>query len=531
MKFSKLESLLLMAIAGAYVLWCAGFIYRSSFVTIDGDRCFCLFDDAMISMRYAANFVAGQGLTWNPQERVQGYSNLLMTLFMSLAVLIFGRMNAILAIQLAGIVCNLVIAYLAVQVSGFIPLRAANGSRPLVRVLTFFGALAYYPLAYWSLVGMETGLLTCLQLLSIVSALQYTSSRKSKNLVLHAVAQGLAYMTRNDSLIFAICIWGYLLFDVAIRSVERAERFREALKILGAVALVAIFVSGQGAFQVLYYGEWFPNTYTLRLHGMPLAPRIWDGLAFVQPFVQSASLILGICCVDLWRNFQRTKLLLFCLILSAIGYQIWVGGDPWSLWRMVMPAMPLAVVLFVIATANFANVLSRPTLRRLTVIGVVLTGLIVANWSFARDIVFRTLPFQTAANERNVNTAIAIRELTTKEATVGVTWAGALPYFSERVGVDFLGKCDRQIARLPPDLSGSVSWGGMKSVPAHNRYDLNYSIKTLRPTFVEGFHYGKHDLRDWAKNHYVTVHYRGLKLALLKDSPCVRWDKVSPPPN
>lgn len=55
-----------------FVLWSAGFIYRSSFITIDGSRSYSLFDDAMISMRYAWNFAHGHGLVWNLGEYVQG---------------------------------------------------------------------------------------------------------------------------------------------------------------------------------------------------------------------------------------------------------------------------------------------------------------------------------------------------------------------------------------------------------------------------------------------------------------------------
>ncbi len=35
-----------------------------------------LADDALISLRYARNFVDGLGLVWNAGERVEGYSNL-----------------------------------------------------------------------------------------------------------------------------------------------------------------------------------------------------------------------------------------------------------------------------------------------------------------------------------------------------------------------------------------------------------------------------------------------------------------------
>ena len=52
--------------------------------TLDGVRYWWLADDAMISMRYARNLAEGLGLVWNAGERVEGYTNLLWTLFMAL---------------------------------------------------------------------------------------------------------------------------------------------------------------------------------------------------------------------------------------------------------------------------------------------------------------------------------------------------------------------------------------------------------------------------------------------------------------
>ena len=50
---------------GLFLVYAALFIYRTSFV-VAGERYFSLFDDAMISMRYARNLAHGYGLVWNP---------------------------------------------------------------------------------------------------------------------------------------------------------------------------------------------------------------------------------------------------------------------------------------------------------------------------------------------------------------------------------------------------------------------------------------------------------------------------------
>ena len=37
----------------------------------------------------------------------------------------------------------------------------------------------------------------------------------------------------------------------------------------------------------------------------------------------------------------------------------------------------------------------------------------------------------------------------------------------------------------------------MISVPGHNKYDLDYSIKQLRPTYVEASAWGAQDITEW----------------------------------
>jgi hypothetical protein len=86
-KHHKLFNRIIVSISILFTLWGAFFIYRSSFISFDGQRYFSLFDDAMVSMRYGWNLSHGLGLVWNPGENIEGYTNLLMTWFMALATI------------------------------------------------------------------------------------------------------------------------------------------------------------------------------------------------------------------------------------------------------------------------------------------------------------------------------------------------------------------------------------------------------------------------------------------------------------
>lgn len=528
----KNKTLLIGGFMLVFIVWGVFFIHRTSITAIDGKRYFCLFDDAMISMQYAWNFSHGNGLVWNTGEYVQGYTNLLMTLLMSVTTLIFDKSSAVLSIQILGLAFMLAIAYTTMKIADHILDEQENGQsqRMLIGILSFLFALSYYPLIYWSLMGMETGLLTVLLLFAILSALNYRKSRASVHIFGTTVYLGLAFLTRNDSLIFAFLIGAYVVWD----TINRKTSSKNLVHLFAAIGLYLSFVIGQFLFQDLYYGEPLPNTYTLKLTGMPLLDRISNGLVFIGPFLVQVGFILLPASIRVFPHLRKKKLLLLSLVLSAIGYQIYIGGDPWPYWRLMAPTIPLLGILFIDAVNSMlrsqadikpARGYSLDTQLSL----IILMGILVVNAYFIPEILALKRPFYVSANEHNVNIAVALSEVTTRDATVGIFWAGAIPYFAERTAIDFLGKSDRYLAHLPADLSGKVSMLGMKSPPGHNKYDLNYSIKQLQPTYVQDLKWGTQDLTTWSKTIYIEVEYKGTILFLRRNSSAVLWEKLNNP--
>ena len=462
-------------------------------------------------------------------EFVQGYTNLLMTLLMSVATLIFDKSTAALSIQILGAGILLATALTTVGISEYILPRDGK-HRSLLRVLVFICALSYYPLMYWSLMGMETGLLTLLLVLGVLSALTYTSSKKTIHMFSVSVFFGLAYLTRNDLIIFAALVWVYIFWEILASS---AGNDRKSLALLlAAIIFYGVFVVGQSAFQYFYYGEMLPNTYTLKLTGMPLFDRLANGAGFVELFLIGNAFILILASLETILNCHPRKLLLLSIVFASIGYEIYVGGDPWSYWRIMSPTMPLLTILFISAANTFLTAIRKSRtikgyffripifpkryIAPLFIGSITFLGLLQSNWQFMGKIPLLSKPWETRVNEIRVNTAVALNQLTMSEATVGVYAAGSIPYFTDDRAIDFLGKSDRYIAHLPPDVSGAVAWSGMHSVPGHNKYDLNYSIKTLQPTYVEDFHWGSQDLSQWGESRYVKVEYKGVSLFLLR---------------
>src|SRR3954470_7762522 len=80
----RIASWAVLAAGAAYYVV---FVARTAF-SFQGRTYFTLFDDSAISMQYARKFAHGHGLVWKGGEHVEGYSNLLWTLWMSLVHLV-----------------------------------------------------------------------------------------------------------------------------------------------------------------------------------------------------------------------------------------------------------------------------------------------------------------------------------------------------------------------------------------------------------------------------------------------------------
>src|SRR3990170_4868637 len=155
MDLAKKGKLFYLLILLVYALYTGIYIYRTSFI-VAGERYFVLFDDAMISMRYARNLANGAGLVWNPgRERVEGYTNPLWVVFMAVFHLFpIPASKMSLFIQASGaafLIANLVFVK---RIARF--LTGSWLAALLAVVLTAF----YTPLNNWGLQGMEVSALT-----------------------------------------------------------------------------------------------------------------------------------------------------------------------------------------------------------------------------------------------------------------------------------------------------------------------------------------------------------------------------------
>jgi len=505
----RIVGLRIALISAVFAIWAIRFIQRTSFIAIDGHRYYNLFDDAMISMRYAWNFAHGQGLVWNPGQHVQGYTNLLMTLYMSLGALVLNKVAAVVLIQVSGLFFLFACASLTMGIASSLCEDHTPRLRTTCLVLAFAAPLAYYPLDFWSLMGMETGLLAVLLLGATLGALRGARPGVVGTLL------GLAFMTRPDALIPAAIILGYVWLT--------NPTVRRARLLLDSLVLIA-FVLGVTGFQLWYYHAPVPNTYTLKATGMPLGLRLHNGWGFVRIYLADTWPFYAVAILGVLRRPQPERLLLLALPLSALLYQVYIGGDPWPYWRMMSPTMPLLLVLVLDTVARVP--LREPT-RIVATALLAATLLAISDVRFAPEITFQQTAYHVKEDGGDANIGLALAAISKPGASIAVISAGAIAYYSGLRAIDILGKSDVYIAHLAPDLSGSIAWSGMTSVPGHNKYDLRYSILRLRPTYTQVLRFGHQDIRRQASM-YRWYDYHGVWMILDRTSRLVRWRMLTP---
>jgi hypothetical protein len=470
-------------------LWGTWFISRSSF-EVEGRRYFTLFDDAMISMSYARNLVEGHGLNWARQgEPVEGFTHPLWLLVMipvnALPVPLRDRSLIIEALSLF-LLAATVLAVRRLTIDHF----SEEGERHWApaAVLTAF----YYPLDYWSLRGMETALQALLVVLAVHLALDIVHQGRDRHLALWGLCAA-AWLLRMDMLLAVGVIQLYVLLGRGVRTGRRSWWL--GLGLFGATLL------GYSAFRWIYFHDLLPNTYYLKLTGVPLLVRLLRGISFLAEFVHAHLAILvpvGVGIAPLLR--RRPRLLLpAALFLTYAAYSVWVGGDVWEhigvrANRFLTFVMPLVFVLLA-ALVNAALAAAArwrhgeaPLLERYVVTGVTTVALLLANglWLAAgaaaswRLVTVTDRPPLVDAEEQVLTRLLRFQQITDPGAVVATAWAGIPCYFSSYRMIDILGYNDRQVARMASVLPlGPDNFQDF--VPGHVKFDLRRLLEEQRP--------------------------------------------------
>jgi len=451
-------------------------------------------DDAFISFRYARNLAHGHGLVFNPGERVEGYTNFLWTILISLGLRFVGP---VLFSKVLGVICS-VLLIIVFQ-------RYCWRRHPFL----WWGPVLYLALdpgfIDWSTRGLETSLFTLLFWFSFQIALQQSPSHPQLWAVMSGLIVALTVFTRPEG---ALAI---ILFPMVWWARSRKEMSSGlACFSLGVAALLGPYL----LWKYLYFGNVVPNTFYAKTGGGSLM--LWRGVAYIlQGWGWPEAILLG---VVVWGFFTvRHRVSGVIAGLFAFVYLFYVGvigGDSLGVDRFLVPILPFVLyAAFEVVTDYYQRF--RNTSR---VLLIILPTLIL--------IVLNALPLTRRVKDPDVfSSEKEYRQKWTRYGrclgayaeggdSVATSVIGRVSYYSNLYIMDVFGLIDPYIAHLTkPNIGGGAA--------GHEKSDWDY-ILSRRPTFITGRELiiGPPSEPDWFKK---------LRIRISGDHPVSR-PGIPPPP-
>lgn len=524
-----------------YVYYIYRYIIATS-ILIGGTTYYVLFDDAMISMRYAYNLAHGLGPVWNAGERVEGFTNPLWVGIMALVHLLpIGLNQTGLVIQIIGasfLTFNLFLVKKIVE----------HFTDDLFAMLAVVALTAFYaPLNSFGLLGMEVSLLV----LMLTAVIWLILKNEDRFTISTYILLAISTFVRFDMTV------PYLIIFAILFIVQKENRKQHLIWGLG---LLVLSLGGQTLARYLYYGALLPNTYYLKVEGWPFTLRILRGLYALVQFAYYSNWVLILLPFTLFLFRRDWKVTLLALVfIGQVAYSVYVGGDAWENHgganRYIVIAMPLFFVMFSWSVAELLKKAAETILaqggisaagdsgrnnqkifeigRRVVFIimfafSILNFNALIGEWKSIERWNFTRRPDYVAGSDRNLQVALAIENVTSPGASVAVVGAGTIPYFlPDRYAIDILGKADPYIAHQAIRTSmGIPDIPYMR--PGHMKWDYAYTFGTLKPDVIVSIWEGTgEEAAPYLIDYTYTTIAEKIKVYLRKDSQNILWDRVN----
>ena len=275
---------------------------------------------AMVSMRYAENLAMVLG--WSGTRGgppVEGYTNFLWTLYMAfLHVLPIPESKISLAVAVTGIIVLVLNIFVVKKITEYM-----GGNKIFSFLLHASLRASTIHIVYWTLRGMEVGLLTLTMNLSIYYAMKLVERFEHRYNILISAFLILSLLIRPDAIVFYIIISLFVIYK--INPVHR-------LSFCTAMLFPIIAVVIQTLLRYHYYGDIFPNTYYLKITGIPLLERVHRGMKMFLALLYYHSwpifLLIIINALSSLRLYDFKRTLLLAIVCGQCLYSIYVGVMP-----------------------------------------------------------------------------------------------------------------------------------------------------------------------------------------------------------
>src|SRR5262249_44743231 len=134
-----------------------------------------------------------------------------------------------------------------------------------------------------------------------------------------------AILLRPDMVIIVAVLLGYLLRHRGFRCGERRQW------LAGVVLFVGTDLTYE-LFPLIYFGDFPPNTYSLKLQHIPIDVRLLRGVSVLADALRPVlALLVGLLIAAVPHVRRRLQLgLALALPLVCCAFSVFVGGDSWE---------------------------------------------------------------------------------------------------------------------------------------------------------------------------------------------------------
>jgi arabinofuranosyltransferase len=465
----------------------------------------CVQEDAFISFRYADNLVAGHGLTYNPGEKVEGYTNFLWTLLLAGGIAL--GLDPVPLSRLGGMTAAVFLIVLV-----FLCARGRDRPNHVTGGFLATALIAASPgLAAEAVQGLETVFFALLITAGVWLGIRARENEAPdarglvRRLAASAGVLALAALTRPEGLGVFLLATGAAVGWRWCRRGRLWPRAEATTCLLFLVVVLPYFF-----WRLHYYGHPVPNTFYAKTGG-----GIWHvlrGLQYAGRFLALNPVLTLLTAGMLvrarpWRlrcarggtgigQPSLSALTVAVVVAGYLLYVIGVGGDFKRTFRFVLPVLPLwAIGLDALVSRHgwpswrlprFGPGRARPggagrTFRLgaagLILLAILLNGLVglpsTVRWARARgwDLTRRKACGEYLASYAQPDAVLAIHS------------AGIIPYYSRLKTIDMWGINDSHIARKRmPEM-------GRERPMGHEKRDDPYVFARSPTYYVDEWNY------------------------------------------